>query len=990
MFRGFGPFFSTVLLSLVCAAQETPSTAARDVQPERSAPMLERSGTAPAPTRTETLPSATIPAMEAEDGDLLRLPPIDSRSLLQEDRRTAGLGVRKVRVGIERKLKAGARKWGRTVSVGLEQLGLTWGIVSSGAAGTRIHFTHFHLPEGASLFVYSPQAREVVDVFRGSGPEGSGEFWTQVYRGEAVRFQLAGVAAQVWEQSGEFFVVEELSHLYQDPFKAGFAGVNAGPCNQDATCYPEWKDQAAAVSLILFSSEGAQYLCSGSMVNNATNDYSPLYLTANHCITTEAEAASAAAYWGYRTSSCAGVEPDWRNFSGYSGMHLLASSSAADMSLLSHGNFVPTSVKWLGWRAEEGAPGASIGSLHYPAGTFERLSLGNVVTPTHGPGSIDVRWTSGVTEQGSSGGPLLNQAHELIGTLTGGQSSCTAPSGIDFFGKFATAYPAFLNSKGQNYLEVGLGDDEFAPNHSRATAAVLSNNVAQNVIARLGYPDWFEIKAPEGYLVQMKNPVGWMNGFDVALYRNQEVEPLMTGADFGNTFLAFGAKDVQVNRYFVRIALKPDLTAVRANYQVLVDAAPPPTPAVRFFGISAPEETVANGRAGVYTRTDAVLKVEYGTDAGFSSFATLSLEAKGNPSEVLIPFTLSGLRSDTLYYYRLALDNGLQVVRAAGVQSFRTPATSYALSTPAVNFGKHDAKTVTHSTVTLTNTGSGTLAVSLVDVQGRVGMYPMPFSSTHNCAGVPPGGTCEIDFAFEPWSLGYWYAQAFISSSAPGRAVDLTGNGSAAVGGLDNSPNNLFAYTTYVNTESSVRRFRYQNWGDKPLGITSINVSAPFRVVLNECPATLGPQAWCEFGIVYRPIAPGTTNGKLEVVNTGITSPTELWFTANAIDLTLSVSRPRRSPRSGMATSQQFDLAVALSEPIAGEIELICETDSPGTSCGVTPSRLPGARGGGQAIVVVSPRVRSARLSRASSRGRAMVTARIGNTKKTFSFGFTN
>lgn len=41
----------------------------------------------------------------------------------------------------------------------------------------------------------------------------------------------------------------------------------------------------------------------------------------------------------------------------------------------------------------------------------------------------------GVTEKGSSGSPLFNQNGLIVGTLTGGTSSCTNPNGRNLFGK---------------------------------------------------------------------------------------------------------------------------------------------------------------------------------------------------------------------------------------------------------------------------------------------------------------------------------------------------------------------------------------------------------------------------------------------------------------------------------------------------------------------------------------------------------------------------
>jgi hypothetical protein len=51
-----------------------------------------------------------------------------------------------------------------------------------------------------------------------------------------------------------------------------------------------------------------------------------------------------------------------------------------------------------------------------------------------------VEWNLGVTEPGSSGGPLLNTARQVIGQLRGGSSSCSSPTLNDRFGKFGKSW----------------------------------------------------------------------------------------------------------------------------------------------------------------------------------------------------------------------------------------------------------------------------------------------------------------------------------------------------------------------------------------------------------------------------------------------------------------------------------------------------------------------------------------------------------------------
>ena len=49
------------------------------------------------------------------------------------------------------------------------------------------------------------------------------------------------------------------------------------------------------------------------------------------------------------------------------------------------------------------------------------------------------RWDGGVTEAGSSGGPLFDTNNNIIGTLTGGQAKCGNPI-YDYFERFSMSW----------------------------------------------------------------------------------------------------------------------------------------------------------------------------------------------------------------------------------------------------------------------------------------------------------------------------------------------------------------------------------------------------------------------------------------------------------------------------------------------------------------------------------------------------------------------
>ena len=61
-------------------------------------------------------------------------------------------------------------------------------------------------------------------------------------------------------------------------------------------------------------------------------------------------------------------------------------------------------------------------------------------------------WEDGVTEPGSSGAPLFNSTHSVIGQLHGGNSSCDNPTGSDWYGKLSLSWTGNGNTYSRRRL----------------------------------------------------------------------------------------------------------------------------------------------------------------------------------------------------------------------------------------------------------------------------------------------------------------------------------------------------------------------------------------------------------------------------------------------------------------------------------------------------------------------------------------------------------
>ena len=321
-------------------------------------------------------------------------------------------------------------------------------VVSTGALALRLHFKSMSLPAGARVFLYSAtNPDQFAGPYEGRGPWDDGAFWTPPIPGNAVFIEYFTPAGT--DSSNVPFTVSEVSHIY----KAIFAEYDqAGSCNLEIT--QPWAQVARSVGLLDFVSGGAEFACTGTLLNDAAQDQKPFVLTANHCISTQSEAQSLIVYWNYLTGDFPfGTQTT-------NGANLVVTGSATDFSLLLLTGSVPTAnVFFSGWDASPVSASTSITGIHHPSASHKRISFGatNVSCPNGLPGPCQnftgVTWNQGVTEPGSSGSGIWTgngdpAGSKLVGQLYGGFSDCANPTGSDYYGRFSVTYPnvaGFLN-----------------------------------------------------------------------------------------------------------------------------------------------------------------------------------------------------------------------------------------------------------------------------------------------------------------------------------------------------------------------------------------------------------------------------------------------------------------------------------------------------------------------------------------------------------------
>ena len=316
-------------------------------------------------------------------------------------------------------------------------------IESPGAHSLNLIYDRFNIPEGAEFFVYSEDREMVLGAFTNYNHKPHGGFSTAPVVGDVIILEYNEPASP--EFSGEISI-DIVAHDYRDVFFNEERGYgDSGSCNNNVNCAvgDDWRDEIRSVAMILTS--GGSRLCTGSLVNNTSQDLAPYFLTANHCLGGN---NSWIFMFNYESPSC-------NNQNGptnmtVSGSSLLANSSTSDFALLLLNETPPESynVHYAGWDVSGSTPSIPVG-IHHPSGDIKKISF-DYNNASNSGNYWDVNnWEDGTTEPGSSGSPLFDGVTQrIIGQLYGGTASCTSIT-YDTYGKTSTSWNLGMS----NYLD---------------------------------------------------------------------------------------------------------------------------------------------------------------------------------------------------------------------------------------------------------------------------------------------------------------------------------------------------------------------------------------------------------------------------------------------------------------------------------------------------------------------------------------------------------
>ena len=360
-----------------------------------------------------------------------------------------------------------------------------------GALTVNLTFEQTSIPNGNKLFVYNAAKDFILGAFTQEHIY-DGQLGTELIPGEEaiIEYYVAP------KNNLGFVQLATVTHGYRtaNEFLEKAFG-SSGSCNMNVNC-PDglpWTPQRNSAVMLVSGSSG---FCSGALINNTQNDGKPYVLTANHCYSNPAT-------WVFRFNWQAidcpnpGASP---TFQSLSGAVLRSRRTPSDFCLVEiTGGLVNGTVPldynpyFSGWDKSGNIPTATV-SIHHPSGDIKKISFDDAAPSiSQGMGSTEANstWTvewdrNTTTEGGSSGSPLFDQNHRIIGQLWGGGASCQNLSAPDYYGRVSNSWePAGSNSTNQLKFWLDPSNsgaafiDGFDPNNTTVVALDAALSAAQ-------------------------------------------------------------------------------------------------------------------------------------------------------------------------------------------------------------------------------------------------------------------------------------------------------------------------------------------------------------------------------------------------------------------------------------------------------------------------------------------------------------------------------
>ena len=283
----------------------------------------------------------------------------------------------------------------------------------------------------------------------------------------------------------------------------------------------------------------------------------------------------------------------------------------------------------------------------------------------------------------------------------------------------------------------------------------------------------------------------------------------------------------------------------------------------------SPPQTVSLTNAGNSTLTIVSVTITGANSGDFTETNTCGTILAGASCSIMVTFTptATGTRAAAV----TITDNAPGSPQSINLSGIGTPPPVVNLSPATLSFGNQAVDTTSSPQfVTLTNTGSGSLAITNFLVSGNL-------VQTNTCGStVGPGASCTFTITFTPTATGNRSGQIFITDDAIGSPQIITTTGTGTASALTFSPTVFNFNNQTVGSSSSPQIITLTNSTSAVLNITSLTITGPNSgdySQTNTCGPTVKSGASCSITVIFTPLAFGSQAAFITLVDNAAGSP---------------------------------------------------------------------------------------------------------------------
>ena len=343
---------------------------------------------------------------------------------------------------------------------------------AKGAIDLSLYYADFYIPEGGKLFIYNAEKTHILGAYTHQTFPSGGRFANESVAGDELTLEYVATPSGAMPR----IEIEAIGYGYNNlAVQNGTVSLRAaGSCEVNINCEEGdvWQNQKKGVCRIKAVIGSGEYTCSGSLVNNTAEDLKPYILTAYHnALDANDRVASTedmkrwVFYFHDEREGCSNnsLPTDKKSMVGCSKIAATTINKESDGLLVLLNMPIPEdyNVYYNGWDRRN-QPAQSGVSIHHPQGDYKKISTFYNTSANHWTwnyagytSDTNAHWNvtfdatlngHGVTDGGSSGSPLFNEDKLIVGTLTGGNSSCSYPDGLNIYGKVSYHWDRYKNA----------------------------------------------------------------------------------------------------------------------------------------------------------------------------------------------------------------------------------------------------------------------------------------------------------------------------------------------------------------------------------------------------------------------------------------------------------------------------------------------------------------------------------------------------------------